>query len=290
MCFLEVGVEKLEKPADLGSSNILPLAPISTDMADPKPLGRGRGRGRDIFVEAKPAVTPGIQQSSGDATSKDDADTRIRELSNLVRDLKVTPVDVTRVKIAILLYSQDDERMREAISVVYDQCKNDWHNADDAVNICQQLMLDSISKNSNPKRFREIMLQNLQKDFKVKDDLAKSNHTQYLGCLAFLCQIVAKLRDENNHPFRPLLKPACQALCALMCLNGEEEDLECAAHQLISVSKTLYDHSKEEMEVVIVSCKEVILDARGSRTCRKTLLSVVEAFTSNWELPPRLYV
>lgn len=259
-------------------------------MAAPKPLGRGRGRGRGVFVDPKP-VTPGIQQSSGDVVSKDDADnTRMNELSNLVRDLKVTPVDVTRVKISILLYSQDDERMREAISVVYDQCKNDWHNADDAVNICQQLMLDNVSKNSNPKRFREFMLQNLQSDFKVKDDLAKSNHTQYLGCLAFLCQIVSKLRDENNQPFRPLLKPACQALCSMMCLNAEEEDLECAAHQLISVSKCLHDYAKEELEVVIVSAKEVILDARGSRTCRKTLLSVVEAFASNWEIAPRLFV
>lgn len=274
-------------------------------MATSKPLGRGRGRGRGAFFDNKP-VTPGPSQGEGDTppTQKetqpqtavtvtavtDEQFKRVEQLSALVADLKVTPVDVMRVKVSILLYGTSDEKCKEAISVLYGRCGVDWHNADEVADICSNLILDNVSKNSNPKKFRELMLQNLQKDFKVKDELSHKKHEQYLGCLAFLCQIVTKCRNEHNRPFEPLLNPTTQALCALLAPGTDEEDLECAAHQLIAVSKCLYELRKEEFKQVVELAKEVILDARGSRTCRKTLLTVVEAYASNWEVSPRLFV
>ena len=68
--------------------------------------------------------------------------------------------------------------------------------------------------------------------FTERDELRNSNKTGYLGCLAFLCQVYANLRNEKGENFSVLLEPVFKSVETLLDNKAEEEEMLCATHQV----------------------------------------------------------
>ena len=50
----------------------------------------------------------------------------------------------------------------------------------------------------------------------VKEEIRSNSHSQYLGCLAFICQVLHQMRMPNGDPFLILFKPALASLTMLL--------------------------------------------------------------------------
>ena len=55
----------------------------------------------------------------------------------------------------------------------------------------------------------------------------------FLGCMAFLCQVLHQLRNTDGEPFRPLVTPVYRGLEMLLDSKATNKEMEVGATQVI---------------------------------------------------------
>ena len=69
--------------------------------------------------------------------------------------------------------------------------------------------------------------------FTVKEELRKNDNHQFLGCVAFLCQVFCVMRATDGKPFVPLVNPVLEVLSMCLDKSASEEEIICATSQVI---------------------------------------------------------
>lgn len=240
--------------------------------------GRGRGRGRGAYqpdTKRPGGGSPkGGEPSSPTGGSVEDL---VSSLNTMSIDTKEKDIALLSESILKLAVSTDKQ---ELAKIVYQKALEDWR-------MSRALALLSKKITEDPKdghTFRSSLLPMIQNDYNKRDDLRKNNKTAYLGCIAFLCQIYANLRNEKGESFFVLLDPVYKATETLLDNKAEEDEMMCAAHQLFTCGKMMQLSEPTKWRGVIQAVRDIILDNRGSRDLRRACIDLVEVAASEWKM------
>lgn len=186
-----------------------------------------------------------------------------------MKSLRLSPIPIDYVVDSITKYSGNPV---EAIMCVYGECKMDWHRAGESAQVCANLM------KIDPSRFRLPTIETLQKDYKNNGRTELIDKKEHLGCLAFLCQLVAKVRDKNGVPFKPLFTPCVESLVVLL---EADEDIHVGTTLLLEVIDMLFEHEDiaKLQDKLLPVLRNILLESRGSLAVRRSILSILEKYT-----------
>ena len=167
-------------------------------------------------------------QPGGDAQEK--VQNPADALVNLIQSLSIEPDDVELMPVsdAAKKFVTNKSEMETFVSMLYNRCLTNWKFARCAALLCQRIISIQVEQNS----LRTMLLQTIQKAHKEKDELRATEPHKFLGCLSFLCQVLATFRDANNQPFLPLVKPVYNSIEQLLDSKATEEEMQCAAFHL----------------------------------------------------------
>lgn len=65
-----------------------------------------------------------------------------------------------------------------------------------------------------------------------KDKLRTESPQKFLGCVAFLCQCFARMRDGYGKPLETLSVPVAEAIEMCLDKDATDEEMQCAAVQV----------------------------------------------------------
>jgi hypothetical protein len=65
--------------------------------------------------------------------------------------------------------------------------------------------------------------------FSAKEEIRSSDPPKFLGCLSFLFQVFAIVRDNKGVPLEPLLAPVVIGLEMLLDEKSSNDEISCAA-------------------------------------------------------------
>ncbi len=69
--------------------------------------------------------------------------------------------------------------------------------------------------------------------FADKDNDRDEKPRTFLGCMAFLCQVLNNLRSADGEPFRPLVNPVYDGLELLLDSRSSNKEMELALTQVL---------------------------------------------------------
>lgn len=224
-------------------------------------------------------MAPTKSPKPGGGTERDQMDqllSMVNSLSLDADDKELIPVKDTATKAGT-----SEERLDKIVELFYQRCQEDWRFAPCCGRVCGQLA--SAGLEADGVKFRSAMLKRIQSDFANKDKLRSESSSKFLGCIAFLSQCFARMRNKDGEPLMPLVGPVIEGLELCLDKEASEEEMLCAAAQILVAGKVLQQCMDKTRFIRLKNTvKDKISHAVGTREVRLQLIDVVEAFASNW--------
>ncbi len=256
---------------------------------------RGKGRGRVLDTAISSPQNPKASQLSASrstATPKIPKD--IEVLGTYLFSLNENNFKQYGLLFSemVIGYSSTEERLEEAVEMIYNTTVSDRDSAKLGAMICETIInykaKDMPVQSPVTQDFRKSLLAHFQSDFKQKDTLRGRSVESWLGVFAFLCQIYKVIRIKSQ-PVTVMGKSILSSVeNTLQKQDVVGDEIDCICTQLKECGHLLETHHEEKFEAIFTGLRRIIIKRHTSCMVRCAVLELIELRYMRWNDPKKV--
>ncbi|XP_014680691.1 PREDICTED: uncharacterized protein LOC106820699 [Priapulus caudatus] len=239
--------------------------------------GRGLGRGLAGLGRGRGALkAPGtIKKEDGYTLEK-----LMSEFCYMALGRK-DDTEVSKVVEIVKKYSTTGSKLKEFATALHERCVNEADMITGAALLSQSLG----SLEVDDVKFRNILLQQLQHDFKGKEAMRKENCMLFTNSFLLLCEVFSVLRVAGA-PTPVLATPILTWLHLMVDADAVDHEVALADAQLSKLGKQLqqYMSNGKRLDALMQTVRERLLAKNTTTATRCHLLHMLELHTHGWQL------
>lgn len=260
--------------------------------------GGGRGRGRDLGV-IPPARNsgPGQAQASGKPVKRTPkVPANVKELGNYLHSLDDSNLRMYGDTFAdmVLGYSTNDERLQEAVDLIFDTTVSDRQYAELGAKICANIVMGSSAdgsetdaKSSARANFRKALLGRFQVEYKNKEATRANSIETWLSIFAFLCEVYMQIK-AGNEPIKVVGKAILSTINYLLNLpDVVDDEVEAVCMYTKLCGKQLETAEPSQVENLMVTLRTKVISKKSSSRTRCLVMEVLELRCMGWSDPDK---
>ncbi|XP_048021242.1 CBP80/20-dependent translation initiation factor isoform X2 [Megalobrama amblycephala] len=175
--------------------------------------------------------------------------------------------------------ADSEETLNEIVHTIYHKAVSDRSFAATAAKLCDKMALFMVEGT----KFRSLLLNMLQRDFKRREELQQTDVECWLGFITFLCEVFGTMRSSAGEPFRVLVCPIYSCLRELLESPEVKEDaVLCCSMELQSTGRLLEEQLPEMMTELLAAVRDKMLCPSESQLTRSLLMEVIELHAHHW--------
>ncbi|XP_051733772.1 CBP80/20-dependent translation initiation factor isoform X1 [Ctenopharyngodon idella] len=175
--------------------------------------------------------------------------------------------------------ADSEETLNEIVHTIYRKAVSDRSFAATAAKLCDKMALFMVEGT----KFRSLLLNLLQRDFKRREELQQTDVECWLGFITFLCEVFGTMRSSAGEPFRVLVCPIYSCLRELLESPEVKEDaVLCCSMELQSTGRLLEEQLPEMMTELLAAVRDKMLCPSESQLTRSLLMEVIELHAHHW--------
>ncbi|XP_027008442.1 CBP80/20-dependent translation initiation factor isoform X2 [Tachysurus fulvidraco] len=175
--------------------------------------------------------------------------------------------------------AQSEETLTEIVHTIYSKAVQDRGLAVTAAKLCYKMAL-SMAEGT---KFRSLLLNMLQRDFKRREELQQTDVESWLGFITFLCEVFSTMRSSTGEPYRVLVCPIYTCLRELLeSAEVKEDAVLCCSMELQRVGRLLEEQLPEMMMELLAAVRDKMLSPSESPLTRSLLMEVIELHAHQW--------
>lgn len=175
--------------------------------------------------------------------------------------------------------AESEETLSQIVQTIYRKAVSDRSFAATAAKLCDKMALFMVEGT----KFRSLLLNMLQMDFKRREELQQTDVENWLGFITFLCEVFGTMRSSAGEPFRVLVCPIYSCLRELLESPEVKEDaVLCCSMELQSTGRLLEEQLPEMMTELLAAVRDKMLCPSESQLTRSLLMEVIELHAHRW--------
>ncbi|XP_056122093.1 CBP80/20-dependent translation initiation factor isoform X1 [Rhinichthys klamathensis goyatoka] len=175
--------------------------------------------------------------------------------------------------------ADSEETLNQIVLTIYSKAVSDRSFAATAAKLCDKMALFMVEGT----KFRSLLLNMLQRDFKRREELQHTDVECWLGFITFLCEVFGTMRSSAGEPFRVLVCPIYSCLRELLDSPEVKEDaVLCCSMELQSTGRLLEEQLPEMMTELLAAVRDKMLCPAESQLTRSLLMEVIELHAHHW--------
>ncbi|XP_067279816.1 CBP80/20-dependent translation initiation factor isoform X1 [Pseudorasbora parva] len=175
--------------------------------------------------------------------------------------------------------ADSEETLNQIVHTIYRKAVSDRSFAATAAKLCDKMALFMVEGT----KFRSLLLNMLQRDFKRREELQQTDVECWLGFITFLCEVFGTMRSSAGEPFRVLVCPIYSCLRELLESPEVKEDaVLCCSMELQSTGRLLEEQLPEMMTELLAAVRDKMLCPSESQLTRSLLMEVIELHAHHW--------
>ena len=241
---------------------------------------RGRGRGKN------PRPGRGGHSSRGGGSK---IPSNVDELSSYLYSLNESNFDVYGTTFAdmVLSYSTNEEKLEEAMNLIFDTTIESRDYASLGAKVCEKIAIPDSENEADSKltvrsEFRKVLLKRFHFEYKQKEKIRTTSIEAWLGIFAFLCAIYARLRVKNEP-----IKVCGNAILSIIQhhfdqLDVVSDEIDCICSNLKLCGELLEKQNPEQFEKVYTELRKRVISRKTTCQVRCAILEVIEFRYMGW--------
>ncbi len=254
---------------------------------------RGRGRGRVLDSVMSSQKAPKASQSSSNSTRQGTPKIpkNIEDLGTYLFSLNESNFEKYGAVFSemVIGYCSSDEKLEEAVGLIYDSTVSDRDSAKLGATICAAIInYEAKDASQIGNKFRKSLLYRFQTDFKQKEALRSRSVESWLGVFSFLCHIY-KMIQINAQPIVVMGRSILNSIeSTLQKQDAVGDEIDCICTQLKECGSLLEKHHNEKFEEIFTELRKLIIKRQTCCVVRCAILELIELRHMNWSDPKRV--
>lgn len=191
----------------------------------------------------------------------------------------------------VLDYSTNQERMQEAVDVIFDTTTKDKEYGSLGAKICQLIIDTPKGINEDPRKsearefFKKCMLQKFQMEYKNRHSLRSQSIEGWLGIFSFLFEFFLRIKVQGQ-PIKVVSSALMSSISWIIQLDDcDDDEIECICLCVKTVGHLLEAINIEQLKTTIKLLREKVLNRQSSGRARCVIMEVLEYRAFGWKDP-----